>query len=121
MLSSLMPWTLGSQKAAGICLLSKTITKKPTNLKAMKSVLCRVWQLYEDMDIQEVGERLWLFHFSALKDKLKVLIQQPWSFNRVFIMFRDYDCEIPVPVDEYDFCWGFFWLHIQNVPLKFFF
>lgn len=37
--------------------------KKSKNQEAMKSVLCKVWKLFEDVDIQEVEERTWLFQF----------------------------------------------------------
>lgn len=110
-------WVYDSQKGVGLCLLGEMVMKKPINQEATKYVLCKVWQLSKAVDIQEVGERTWLFQFGCLKDKLKVLYRQPWSFNRAFTIFRDFDRKSPIA--KYDFCWGIFWPQLLNVHFKY--
>lgn len=71
------------------------------------------------MDIQEVVDHTWifLFQFSSLRDKMKVLLRQPWLFNKALIVFRDFDDDMAL--EDYDFRWWLFWLQLNNIPLRF--
>lgn len=91
----------GVATAVNHCLVGKMIMKKLTNLKVMKSMLSRVWQRSDVLDVQEVGDRMWIFLFSSIKDKRKVLYRQPWSFNRGLIIFWKFDGELTFA--DYDF------------------
>lgn len=45
------------QGSTVLYLIGRMVMKKPVNLDAMKSILGKVWQLYNDIDVEEVGER----------------------------------------------------------------
>lgn len=66
--------SLGTPVPSGLCLIGRMIMKRPVNLKAMKSVLSRVWQLTHTLDVQEAGEWTWVFQFGAHRDMMKVLL-----------------------------------------------
>ncbi|XVF86373.1 hypothetical protein PTKIN_Ptkin18bG0034600 [Pterospermum kingtungense] len=65
------------------------LTHRPYSLKAMRTTLVKAWQLLERLDIREVGDRLFLFRFDSCRDKNKVLVKKPWSFNKSLIVMKD--------------------------------
>ncbi|XVF47287.1 hypothetical protein PTKIN_Ptkin03bG0097700 [Pterospermum kingtungense] len=66
------------------------VIRKPVNVDAMKSILSKVRQLTSSLEIQECGGRIFIFQFGSMKEKEKVLFRQPWSFNKVLIMLKEF-------------------------------
>lgn len=75
------------QGSSDCCLIGKMVMKKPANMDVMRSILEKVWQPSEDVDVQEIGKHTWMFQFGSRRDKLKVLYRQSWSFNKALIVF----------------------------------
>ena len=42
------------------------------------------------MFIKEVSERVFIFHFEDVGEKV-VLLRQPWSFNKSLLVLKNYD------------------------------
>ncbi|XWS18212.1 hypothetical protein CRYUN_Cryun32bG0023500 [Craigia yunnanensis] len=54
----------------------------------MKNVLITIWKLSSRMSITEVGNRLFIFQFEDNKEKERVLLRQPWSFNKSLLVLK---------------------------------
>ena len=70
------------------CLIGKLLSKRMVNIEAMRNVLYKVWKLEAGLVIKEVGDRIYVFQFEAEHEKDRILIRQPWSFNKALIMFK---------------------------------
>ena len=61
---------------------------KRVNMEAMKNVLSNVWKSFSGMSIKEVGDRLYIFKFENQMEKERVLMRQPWTFNKSLLVLR---------------------------------
>ena len=57
---------------------------KRVNVEAMNNVLSIVWKITFGMAIKEVGERLFVFQFEDNIEKERVVMKQPWCFNKSY-------------------------------------
>ena len=74
-----------------IAYLGKIFTKRNINLEVMKVVLYNIWKLSHGFEIKEVGDKVYVFQFEDGSEKDKVLVRQPWSFNKALIVLADFD------------------------------
>lgn len=58
-----------------------------------------------------------MFQFSFRKDELKVMLREPWNFNKSLIIFHYFDGK--TSVEDYDFDCGLFSLQLNNVTMKY--
>ncbi|XVF81377.1 hypothetical protein PTKIN_Ptkin15bG0150000 [Pterospermum kingtungense] len=70
-------WVQDGRSLKKQSLLGKLLFRKPYSLEAMRTTFIKVWQISNDLDIKEVGERLFLFQFGSWIEKAKVLTRQP--------------------------------------------
>ena len=69
-------------------------------MEAMKNALCNVWKSIFGMSNKEVRDRLYIFKFENQMDKERVLMRQPWTFNKSLFVLQDFDGRIkPEEVD----------------------
>ena len=57
----------------------------------MRNVFFKIWKLKGDLDIKEVDEKVYIFSFGKWVEKERVLIQQPWSFNKALLVMKEFD------------------------------
>ncbi|XVE98992.1 hypothetical protein REPUB_Repub03eG0157600 [Reevesia pubescens] len=56
-------WILESIDSCKLCLIGKLVSRKPVNKEAMHNVLFMIWKLQGQLQVTEVGERLFMFAF----------------------------------------------------------
>ncbi|XWS54024.1 hypothetical protein CRYUN_Cryun10bG0052500 [Craigia yunnanensis] len=81
----------------------------------MKNVFHCIWKIRGELQVKEVGEKIFIFQFDEWWEKERVLIQQPWMFNKSLVLFRDfYGFSSPETI-----CmdWCLFWVQIHGLPL----
>ena len=81
-------WLEEAKKAGKNCLIGKRVINKRVNVEALKNVLSAVWKPFSRMSITEVGNRLFIFQFEDNEEKERVLLQQPWSFNKSLLVLE---------------------------------
>ncbi|XVF51709.1 hypothetical protein PTKIN_Ptkin04bG0206200 [Pterospermum kingtungense] len=55
-------------------------------------ILDEKWlQVSPELEIKEVGERIFLFKFKTAMEKAKVLLRQPWFFNKSLLVMQAID------------------------------
>ena len=72
-------------------LMWKVLTKKVVNKEAMKNVFSPIWKFMGDLQMTEVGDKVFIFQFDVWCVKERVLIQQPWYFKNFLVIFMDFD------------------------------
>ena len=97
------------------CLVGKLVLNRRINLEVMKNVLSSIWKLSYGMSIREVGCRLFIFHFEENLEKERVLLRQPWSFNKSLQVLGNFEGhEKP---EEVKLQWCPFRVQIHGLPL----
>ncbi|XVF24670.1 hypothetical protein REPUB_Repub13aG0147300 [Reevesia pubescens] len=101
--------------AGHFCLIGKAFTHKVVNLEAMRTVFQKVWKVRSGLQVSEVGDKIFAFIFEDIKKKNWVLLNQPWSFNKFLIVFRDFDGFSSPESTSFVSCP--FWVQIHGLPL----
>ena len=84
-------------------------------MEAMKNVLYNVWEISSDMSIKEVGNKLFVLDFENQMEKERVLMRQPWTFNKSLLVLQDFEGQSKS--EEINLKWCSFWVQIYGLPL----
>ena len=84
-------WLDEAREVGKNCLIRKLVLNKRVNLEAMKNVLSTIWKIFSSMVIKEVGERLFVFQFEDNMEKERVVMKQPWSFNKSLLILEKFN------------------------------
>ena len=107
-------WIEEIAEARRNCLIGKLLTKRILNLEVMRSVLHKVWKLEGGLEIKEVDDKVHVFQFQDETEKDRVLVRQPWSFNKSLIVFKEFDGLSLL--DSINMEWCPFWVQIHGLP-----
>lgn len=103
------------KKENSLSLVGKLLLRKPYSLEAMKITFTKAWNLQNEVVIEEVSQRVFIFRFASVIDRGKVLFRQPWSFNKALIVFQEF--ENIDELNEISFNTCPFWVHLLGIPL----
>lgn len=73
------------------CLLIKLLTTKYYNCEAFKNTMRKVWRPVKALQFYEMGGGLMMVEFEPLSNKLRVVQDDPWSFDKSLILVGDFD------------------------------
>ncbi|OMO64624.1 reverse transcriptase [Corchorus capsularis] len=104
----------GEGNSPGI--LGHLFAKKRVHAEGLRSAMFQAWHLVGDMVIKEVGDGLFWFQFEDGQERDRVLVNQPWCFNRALLVLRQYNGD-QVP-EEVNFDFGPFWVRIFRLMLN---
>lgn len=99
---------------AGGYLLGSLLTSRPFSVSGMKRLLFNIWHPMYEVQMEEVGQNLFLFGFAHRMDLNKVVREGPWRFNRHFLVLRETDD--PNCADRAMLTKIPIWLQIHEVP-----
>ncbi|GLT69909.1 hypothetical protein SLA2020_420210 [Shorea laevis] len=105
--------TVGKTKLAR-CLVGKLGTEKRINREAFRSLLTRLWKPKGSVEFKEVQDHLWIFEFSDVLDKDKVLQGRPWQFDRYLLILHEFDGVTPPA--QIVFSHSPFWIQLHGMP-----
>ncbi|KAL5827595.1 hypothetical protein ACOSQ3_019436 [Xanthoceras sorbifolium] len=75
----------------------------------------QIWGTVGRVEIEMIGDNVFVFHFQSLEDKAMVWSRGPWHFDKNLIVL-----EKPVgpgAISQLQFKFSEFWIHIYNIPL----
>ena len=75
---------LEALESCSLSLIGKFLTCKPFNKQAAKNTLRRAWGLENSLQIIEVGSNLFQFKFQSEFDMVRIIQDDPWSFDNQF-------------------------------------
>ncbi|GLT77192.1 hypothetical protein SLA2020_488010 [Shorea laevis] len=99
---------------AAKCLVGKIGTEKKINRDAFRSLLLRLWNPLGAVVFKEVQHHLWIFEFSEIIDKEKVLSGRPWLFDRYLLVIHEFDGITPPA--QIAFTHSPFWVQLHGMP-----
>lgn len=97
------------------CLVGCIGTEKKINREAFRSLMTRLWKLKGSVVFKEFEDHHWIFEFSDLHDKDKVLLGRPWLFDWHLLILHELDG--PTPPTQMVFTHSPFWVQIHDLPL----
>lgn len=109
-------WTHNHHSPSRKCLLGRLAINRSANKEAMKTIFSKVWKLEGSLTIKKITERLFTFHFGEEHEKDKVLLGQPWSFNKSLLLLNEME-EVSDP-NQVNLDWCPFWVQVHGLPLK---
>lgn len=76
----------------------------------------QIWRTYKDFHIRAVGNQVLLFNFELDTDADRVLLSEPWSFDRYLILFTRHiegesnSSSLPGTIN--------LWVQFHNLPFR---
>ncbi|XP_073054833.1 uncharacterized protein [Primulina eburnea] len=99
------------------CLVCKIFSSKAVNRETFRVQMPRILQAKKPIQIEVIGENIFLFHFASLVDRRHSLFDGPWSFFKDMAIFQvpsGLQKTVDLVFDEISV-----WVQCHNVPLAF--
>ena len=96
-------------------LVAKFFTRT-VNIDAVAKTFRPLWRTSKDFRIRAAGKNHLVFEFEDWADAEKVLLGEPWSFDRSLIVFQRIDGG--TPIHNLDFSYISIWVQLHNIPLS---
>ncbi|GER48294.1 zinc ion binding [Striga asiatica] len=71
------------------CLLVKVFSSKPINREVFKQQMPMILNLSKGVDIESVGENLFIMEFRSLQDRRRTLTEGPWNLFQNLVLFKE--------------------------------
>lgn len=95
-------------------MLVKLLTKKYYNREAFKSTMKKIWHPVKPLCFSEIGDGLMVSEFEEYSDKLRVVCDGPWSFDKCLVLVKDFSREQQVKTIKMTEV--AFWIRIHDLP-----
>ena len=69
-------------------LATKFFTKRALNVDAVARTFRPLWRTKASFHITNVGDNILLFTFDQEVDAIKVLLREPWSYDRHLVVLK---------------------------------
>ncbi|KAK3222122.1 hypothetical protein Dsin_009147 [Dipteronia sinensis] len=70
------------------CLVKKVLSGKKVNREAFKGIINQIWNSLGQVEVELVGDNLFMFYFSYGEDRNLVLQRGPWHFGNSLIVLE---------------------------------
>ncbi|TXG53199.1 hypothetical protein EZV62_022368 [Acer yangbiense] len=70
------------------CLVGKVLSGKKVNREAFKSVIEHLWSPFGNVEIEVVGENVFMFFFNNSEDRNRVWGRGPWHFDKCLLVLE---------------------------------
>ena len=102
------------KKTQVFVLAAKFFTRRSLNVEAVAKTFRPLWRTRKAFEVSEARENRLVFAFQTAEDVEKVLMGEPWSFDRHLVVFQRYD--LSTPIEDLNFSKVAFWVQIHNLP-----
>ena len=76
-----------------------------------------LWRARNGFKIQRFGEHKLLFTFDNKRDVDRILMSEPWSFDKHLVVMQRYDSDTPLQDIKFDR--STLWVQVHGLPLKY--
>ena len=98
----------------GPVLIGKFCTKRKINLESVARVLRSVWRAKHNFEVSDLGENKVMFLFQSKDDMDRVLLLNPWSFDKYLLILHK--MVRGEAVKDIKFNRSPFWIQIHGLP-----
>ncbi|OMO64639.1 reverse transcriptase [Corchorus capsularis] len=96
-------------------LLGKLFSKRRANVEGLRVAMFQAWKPECDLVVKEASDNLYIFQFDDANERDRVLVNQPWSFNRSLLLLREFSgLQVPEEVN-FDTCP--IWMRVFKLPI----
>lgn len=74
-----------------MCVSSEIFTKRALNIEAVACTFRPLWHTKASFHITNVGDNILLFNFDQEVDAVKVLLGEPWSYDRHLVVIKRFE------------------------------
>ena len=103
------------ESTRGTVLAAKVFTRCVLNMKAIARTFKMLWQTKGGFEVKDVGNHVVLFLFSDKLDVNRVLLGEPWSYDKHLVSLCR--MEKNVVVKDLVFYKTSFWVQIHDLPV----
>uniref|UniRef100_A0A2N9IMR2 Reverse transcriptase domain-containing protein n=1 Tax=Fagus sylvatica TaxID=28930 RepID=A0A2N9IMR2_FAGSY len=96
-------------------LAAKFFTRRVINIEAVTRTFKPLWRSDRGFSARDLGENMVLFEFEDSADVERVLLHEPWSYDKSLVAFRKLEAEDEpesIVLDR-----ATFWVQIHNLPV----
>ncbi|XP_057433287.1 uncharacterized protein LOC130726080 [Lotus japonicus] len=97
------------------CLVGRFITDKPIHKGSLQSALGNIWCNPKDFRVEEISNKVFLFHLGEEKDVKRILQGSPWVFRNSWLLVQPWNRHVE-PVDMV-FSSVAIWVQLWGLPL----
>ncbi|KAK3008039.1 hypothetical protein RJ639_015411 [Escallonia herrerae] len=97
-----------------LTLLAKVISIKKSNLKAVQTILSKVWNPTKGMKITSLEDNIVCITFNHEWDRTRILAARPWSIMSSHLVVRDWPPNLSI--NEIEFNYSPLWVRICGLP-----
>ena len=83
-------------REGSLVLAARFLTRHTVNIEVVARTFRPLWRTRRDFEVSDAGNNIVLFEFELEADVVKVLLGEPWSFNRHLVVLERYDSSTPV-------------------------
>ena len=99
------------------CLVMKVLSHKYMNIEALRKNMRMLWKTNKGVQINEIGEELFLAEFGDGRDKKRIMDMSPWTYEKQLILLKEFEGEqVPKDIQLWQ---SPFWVQIHNLPLHY--
>lgn len=99
-----------------MCVVAKVMAAKKVNSDAFRAVMLSIWKVHNNTKIHLAGDNLFFIQFRSMGEKLRVLSEGPWTFDRALIIFQS--PKESESISNLVFSETSIWIQIHNVPFN---
>ena len=98
------------------CVVMKILTHKWLNIEALRKNLRMIWKPTKGVQINEIGDELFLVEFGEGRDKKRIMEMSPWTYEKQLILLKEFvGDQVPKEIVLWQ---SPFWVQIHNLPLN---
>ncbi|KAL9453740.1 hypothetical protein AB3S75_009362 [Citrus x aurantiifolia] len=97
------------------CLLGKVLHLRGVSREGLKSALQQVWRTTDEVKIEKLGSKIFMFKFASEVDERRVLSGGQWHFERALIVLKERSGIEEIM--KQSFTHATFWVQLHNVPV----
>ncbi|XP_042958084.1 uncharacterized protein At4g02000-like [Carya illinoinensis] len=97
------------------CLIMKLLINKHYNRDAFKQTMRKVWNLVKGVKLCDLNTEFTLVEFEDTRDKIKVMREGPWSFNKHLVLLKEFDGRLQI--GKIELVHAPFWVRLHDLLL----
>ena len=110
--------TLGKNKDSNEHIIAANfLTQRALNVDAIARTFKPLWRAINGFTIKNMGNHVLLFIFENQEDVHRVLISEPWTFDKHLVVIQKY--EKNTPLQEVRFNKTSLWVQVYDIPIRY--